>query len=78
MGNTASLTVELTEGGVFDSNDPPAQNDGIGDGMITIEFTDCHEGLLRYELNSANLSGEIPIERIADDNIALCEALSSQ
>lgn len=77
-GNKASLTVELTEGGVFDSNDPPARNDGIGDGVITIEFADCSEALLTYELDTPSISGEIPIERIAHDNVALCETLSDQ
>lgn len=77
-GDTASLTIEITEGGVFDANDPPAQNDGMSDGTITIEFSDCTEGLVTYELISPNVSGEIPIERIANDNIELCETLSVQ
>jgi hypothetical protein len=77
-GDTASLTIYTTEGGVFDAADPPAQNDGIGDGTLTIEFADCSQGLVTYEMIAPNVSGEIPIQRIANDNIALCESLAGQ
>lgn len=77
-GNTASLTIYLTEGGVFDAPDPPAQTDSNGYGTMTIEFADCTEGLVTYEITSPNVSGEIPIQRIADDNVVLCEALAGQ
>jgi len=77
-GNTASLTIYVTKGGIFDAAEPPAENDGIGDGTMTIEFADCSEGLVTYEITSPHLSGEIPIQRIAADNMVLCEALSSQ
>jgi hypothetical protein len=77
-GDTASLTIYVTEGGVFDASDPPANNDGVGDGTMTIEFADCTEGLVTYEISSPNLSGEIPIQRIVPDNVELCEALANQ
>jgi hypothetical protein len=77
-GDTASLTIYITEGGVFDAIEPPASNDGIGDGIMTIEFADCTEGLVTYEITSPSLSGEIPIQRIVNDNVTLCETLSSQ
>lgn len=77
-GDTATLTIYLTEGGVFDAVEPPAFNDGIGDGTMTVEFADCTEGLVTYDLVEPNVSGQIPIQRIVDDNVALCEALSSQ
>jgi hypothetical protein len=32
--------------------------------------------VVTYDIPSAGLSGEVPIERIALDNVALCEALS--
>jgi hypothetical protein len=63
---------------VFDAADPPANNDGIGDGTMTIEFADCTEGLVTYEITSPGESGEIPIERITEDNVALCEVLADQ
>lgn len=36
-GNKASLTIYVTEGGVFDAAEPPAHNDEIGDGTMTID-----------------------------------------
>lgn len=77
-GDKASLTIYLTEGGAFDVADPPAHNDGVGDGTMTIEFADCTEGLVTYEIFSPGVSGQIPIQRITNDNVPLCEALSSQ
>ena len=32
-------------------------------------------GMIAYEIPSLDLSGEVPIERIALDNVALCESL---
>ncbi|MEE4379320.1 MAG: kelch repeat-containing protein, partial [Candidatus Competibacteraceae bacterium] len=77
-GDTATLTIYVTEGGVFDATDPPANNDGIGDGTMSIEFAGCTEGLVTYEIPSLGLSGEIPIQRITEDNVVLCETLVDQ
>ena len=50
------------------------------DGWIDLEFHDCRSGLMRYAWG-ANASGttlvegEMPLRRIADDNVALCESL---
>lgn len=74
-GDKASLTIFVTEGGVFDSAQPPTSTDPGGDGTMILEFEDCTEGLVSYEIDSLGISGEIPIERIVDDNVALCEAL---
>ena len=76
-GNTAVLTIFVTEGGVFDSAEPVATTNLNGDGTITIEFADCTEGLLNYEITSLGISGEIPIQRIVRDNVPLCETLAS-
>jgi hypothetical protein len=76
-GNTANLTIYLTEGGVFDSPVPPVTIDPAGYGTMTIEFTDCTEGLVHYEITSLGISGDIPIQRIALDNVALCEAFTN-
>jgi hypothetical protein len=76
-GDTANLTIFVTEGGVFDSAVPAATTDPAGDGTMTIEFADCTEGLVNYEITSLDISGEIPIQRITPDNVALCETLAS-
>ena len=75
-GDTANLTIFMTEGGVFDASEPVASTDPAGDGVMTIEFADCTEGLVSYEITSLGISGIIPIQRITPDNVALCEVLS--
>jgi formylglycine-generating enzyme required for sulfatase activity len=77
-GDTANLTIFVTEDGVFDAAEPAATTDAAGDGTLTIEFADCANGLVSYEINSLGISGEIPIQRIALDNVSLCETLSGQ
>jgi hypothetical protein len=76
-GDTANLTIFMTEGGVFDAAQPAASTDPTGYGTLTLEFADCTEGLVNYEITSLGISGEIPIERITADNVALCETLAS-
>jgi formylglycine-generating enzyme required for sulfatase activity len=77
-GDTATLKIFVTEGGVFDSAEPPASTDLAGDGTMTIEFSDCSQGLVSYQITSLGISGQIPIQRITDDNVSLCESLGSQ
>lgn len=74
-GDTAMLDIELTEGGVFDSANPPVEQD-FDYGTIVLEFAGCNDGLITYDIPSAGVQGEIPIERIADDNVPACEALA--
>jgi N-acetylneuraminic acid mutarotase len=76
-GDTANLTIFVTEGGIFDAAEPVAETDPAGDGTMRIEFADCSEGLVNYQITSLDISGEIPIQRITPDNVALCEALAS-
>jgi hypothetical protein len=72
-GDTANLKISVTSGGVFDSPSPPATTDPEGDGTIKLQFADCENGLLEYEITSLGLSGSIPIERVALDNVSSCE-----
>jgi hypothetical protein len=75
-GDTANLTLYLTAGGVFDAAEPPASTDSAGYGTMQIEFADCSQGLVTYEIPSLSLSGQFPIERIVSDNVPLCESLA--
>jgi plastocyanin len=75
-GDTATLDVELTEGGVFDSAVPAVTQSA--DGSITVEFSDCENGMITYDITSANVQGVIPIQRIALDNVGACEELAAQ
>ena len=75
-GDTVTLDVELTQGGVFDAALPaPVQTPAYG--TITLVFADCSNGTLSYDFPSLGLSGQIPIQRIVPDNVPLCEALSN-
>jgi hypothetical protein len=75
VGNTANLTIFVTRGGLFDAIEPAPSTDLAGDGSITLEFADCTAGLLSYEITSLGLSGQIPIQRVTNSNVALCETL---
>jgi hypothetical protein len=77
-GNTANLTIFVSRGGVFDATEPTPSIDPAGDGSITLEFADCTAGLLSYEITSLGLSGVIPIQRVTNSNVALCESLVAQ
>lgn len=74
-GDTATLTIYVTRGGVFDAAEPVPATDPDGDGTLTLEFADCNAGLASYEITSLGLSGTIPIQRIVTDNVPLCESL---
>lgn len=75
-GDTATLDVVLTSGGIFD--DPaPVTNTAEGSyGSLTLTFEDCTSGQLAYDLTSPGLNGTIPITRISDDNVSLCTQLA--
>jgi hypothetical protein len=77
-GDTAELTLYVTKGGVFDSIEPAADTDPAGDGTLTIEFADCTQALVSYDITSLGISGQIPIERIVPDNVELCESLRAE
>ena len=77
-GDTANLTIFVTEGGVFDSAQPATSTDQGGDGTLTLEFADCTEGLVHYEITSLGISGDIPIQRIEQENVPACELLVEQ
>lgn len=42
---------------------------------MQIRFSGCNAGVVTYDIPSVGVSGEVPIERIALDNVALCESL---
>ena len=75
-GDTASLTLFVTKGGVFDAAEPATSTDPAGDGTMTLEFADCAEALVTYEITSLDISGQIPIQRIVPDNVPVCEVLA--
>jgi hypothetical protein len=77
-GNQVIMGIEMTSGGLFDAattidrTDPPGS-----DGTIILTFDSCNSGAIEYDITSINQQGTVPIQRVADDNIVLCEALNS-
>ena len=74
-GDTAMLDVYVSSGGVFDSAEPPV-GPPVQDGTMQVRFSGCNGGMVSYDIPSAGLPGEVPIQRIALDNVAVCESLS--
>lgn len=73
------MDITLTSGGIFDDPTEVQRTDPPGsDGTLTLTFASCKTGIMEYEIPSINMSGSVPIQRVAEDNVALCEALSSQ
>ena len=77
-GDTAVLEVFLTSGMVFDSSEPPVDLVQLEGATIEIVWADCEQGLVKYDIPSLDLMGEIPIERIVEDKVAACEAAQAQ
>jgi len=78
QGNQVLMDIEMTSGGIFDSATEISRTDPPGsDGTILLTFDGCHSGTVEYDIPSINQQGIVPIQRVADDNIALCEALDA-
>ena len=68
----------MTSGGVFDTATDIQRTDPPGsDGTILLIFTSCNSGTVEYDIPSINRQGIVPIQRVAGDNIALCQALNA-
>ncbi len=74
-GDTAVMEITITKGGLFDSPTPVTRN---ADGTITLKFSHCKKGEVTYNIPSIAVQGVVPIQRITNDNVALCEALLRQ
>jgi hypothetical protein len=78
VGNQAIMEIEMTSGGLFDTStlidrtDPPGS-----DGTIILTFTSCNSATVEYDIPSIDQQGIIPLVRVANDNIVICEALST-
>jgi hypothetical protein len=75
-GPVATLDVELTGGGTLGPGSPPVEQSI--DGTMILEFNDCANAVLTYDLPATGVFGSIPLVRAAPDNVVLCEALSEE
>ncbi len=73
-GKFENFSLKKTTGGVFDST-TEITNEEIGN--ISIEFTDCNSGVVTYNIDTENLSGSFPIQRVIPGSESLCEDLNT-
>ena len=77
-GHQVVMNIEMTSGGLFDAPSDISRTEPPGsDGTITLTLTGCNSGVIEYSLPSIGRQGTIPIQRVADDNVAFCEALGT-
>ncbi len=75
----AVLNIEMTSGGIFDTVTEIVRTDPPGsDGTIILTFDSCSSGTVEYDIPSVSRQGIVPIQRVANDNVVICEALSAQ
>lgn len=77
-GNQSTMSIDITSGGIFDNATPVQHTDPAGsDGIINLTFDTCAAGTVTYDIPAIAQQGTVPIQRVADDNIALCEELAA-
>ena len=68
------MEIEMTSGGNFAT---ATEIKRALDGTIILTFDSCNSGTVKYDIPSINKQGTVPIQRVADDNVVLCEALKT-
>jgi len=72
-----TMNIEMTSGGVFDTASEIVRTDPPGtDGTIILSFDSCNSGTVEYDIPSINRQGTVDIQRVATDNVVVCEALN--
>ena len=72
------MNIEMTSGDIFDSASEIIRTDPPGsDGTIILTFDSCNSGTIECDIPSIKRQGIVPIQRVAGDNIALCEAINA-
>jgi len=74
-GNQAVMNISIASGGLFDT---PTEITESNDGTIILTFTDCTSGTVEYDIPSIGQRGLVPIQRVVNDNVALCESMANQ
>ncbi|WP_154224639.1 DUF4397 domain-containing protein [Marinicella rhabdoformis] len=71
-GTEASLTLALSEGGIF-NQDVMVENSEAG--SLNIKFDGCRTATVDYELSDSGLTGSIPLIRLSGSTVEFCESL---
>ena len=74
-GNQSVMDITIASGGIFDTS---TDIERVSDGTITLTFSDCNTVMIEYDIPSIGQQGSVPVQRVAGDNIALCEAIAAQ
>jgi plastocyanin len=75
-GNEVVMDIDFTSGGIFDTPTDVEHTDPAGsDGTLTLTFDNCGMGRVEYDITSIDAQGTVPIKRVADDNVVVCNAL---
>jgi hypothetical protein len=77
-GDTATLDVYLSSGGVLNMVEPKIITDPEPIGTIIIKWTGCDSGTLTYNIPSLGLMGVVPIQRVVKDKVPACMATQPQ
>jgi len=72
-GAAAELVVYSSSGGLFDAATPAPAMEAVG--TILLQFEDCNNGVVTYDLPGFGESGSMPIQRVAADNALLCKVM---
>lgn len=76
IDNQAVMNIEFASGGIFDTPTKIERTDPPGsDGTIILTFDNCYSGSAVYDIPSINQKGTVPIQRVTNENVPLCEAL---
>jgi hypothetical protein len=77
-GSRIVMNIDITSNGIFNESTVIEHTDPAGsDGTIILTFNGCNSATVEFDITSINRQGTIPIKRVANDNIVVCEALSS-
>ncbi len=74
-GNKSTMEISKVSGGLFDTTTEITE---VIDGRIILTFDSCNSATVAYDITSIGESGTVPIRRVANDNIVLCEALRDE
>ncbi len=69
-GNSVTVNVELTSGGILNASEPLATQQ-LGYGTISIVFNNCNEAILTYDFPSVGLSGQMTLTHVVSDNVEM-------
>jgi len=74
--NRAVINAVITSNGLFDTATIIKRTQPEGsDGTMTLILNHCNAGTVKYIFPAINRQGIVPVQRVANDNISLCQAL---